>query len=179
MIIKNIIGDIFDPKNQSDIVIAMNRTLDEPTALAARFTTKLKFNLKNPLPLGSVLSFNFDTERRLHMLICHEIGKGGWEKADKFIRFGMDYLDHNKEPDQKFSVVQIGTGPIGLRDGADLSAIMTAISTSFLPVTLYLREEAMVMTAGAKRAPLSLVAYAAWTPHHGYEEIPVAKYEMA
>jgi hypothetical protein len=96
------------------------------------------------------------------MLICHrDCSKGAGIKRINLSRFGMDYLDHNKEPDQKFSVVQIGTGPIGLRDGADLSAIMTAISTSFLPVTLCLREEAMVMTAGAKRAPLSLVAYAA------------------
>jgi len=174
------IGDITGHENEDHIIIAMNRTLSEPTPLAAPYVLKLKYGLNNPLELGSVLSFPFTGKRTLHMIVCHEIGFGGWKNADKYLRFGLDFLDHHKNQNDEFSIVEVGTGPIGTRDGADAAALKTAIATSFLPVTLFVKEKARSFAVAARIQPLNVVPYRIWNPNRGiqnqlnHEQIPVA-----
>ena len=76
----------------------MNSTLEDVTQLGWRFTKNIK--AAEPIGLGTVLSFLFDDTRMLHMIICHNIGFGGWSEADKYLRIGLDYLwqtDKNNE----------------------------------------------------------------------------------
>ncbi len=134
-------GDITSPKNRRDIIIGMNPGFEELSALGHRF-------LGNVVPLdlmklGSVLTFDFDGERRLHMLICHLLGHGGWEDADKFVRSAMDHL-WQSDGARQYSIVKIGGGAVGKRYGADQGAIITAMATSHLPVVLYTRPTSML-----------------------------------
>lgn len=138
MITAHEIGDITGNTNRRDIIIAMNTELGEASAIGRPFVKKIiPLGL---LDLGSVLTFQFDEQRLLHMLICHHLGKGGWRRADQFVRYGMDYLWQRPESGHRFySIVQVGNGPVGQRDEADYPAIINAISDSFLPVILYIR----------------------------------------
>lgn len=138
--IRHIINaDITSPENPCDIIIGMNTALDDVTGIGRRF-------VRDRIPaaaldLGSVITFQFDKKRRLHMLICHELGTGGWRGAPQYVRFGMDYLDH-LDDGRDYSIVQIGTGRIGRRDGADASAIHQAMATSYLLADLYVYDAA-------------------------------------
>ena len=161
MIRKIVVGDILDPRNTSDIIIGMNTELDEVTGIGLPF-------VRNTIPeialdLGSVITFKFDAYRRLHMLICHRLGLGGWERAEDHIRYGLDYLNHYRTDDREFSIVQIGCGQVGTRDRAPCEQIFRAMATSSLPVDLYVYEGAS-MAAPQEREPLKpLQAFASST----------------
>ena len=169
MIVDVEVGDITAPENPRDIIIGMNATLSDVTGIGLPFVRKI--TTLYPITLGSVLSFEFDTSRHVHMLICHDIGAGGWKNAPQFVRFGMDFLWHTEQT-RKYSIVQIGTGRVGYRDGADNGAIRTAIANSFLPVVLFVYDAKKRMPAHAALAPLK--PFRAWTPTHGVEEIHYA-----
>jgi hypothetical protein len=117
----------------------MNAGLGEVSALGCDV-------LKDALPpaklinLGTVLTFEFDEDRYMHMIICHHLGDDGWDYADKYVRVGMDHL-WTTQDERKYSIVQIGNGAIGKRDGANTAAIHTAIASSYLPVTMWIRRE--------------------------------------
>ena len=160
------VGDITSPDNKRDIIIGMNSTLNDVTGIGLRFVKKI--STIHPITLGSVLSFEFDKTRNVHMLICHHIGEDGWKHTDNFVRFGMDFLWHT-EPNRKYSIVQVGTGRVGRRDGADVIAIRTAIATSFLPVTVFVFD-AEKRAAARATAPM-LKPFRAWSPEHGTENI--------
>ena len=168
-----VVGDITSPDNPADIIIAMNTTMEDLTELAKRFAKRLPA-VEEPFELGSVLSFRFDQSRNIHMLICHRIGFGGWESADKYVRFGLDYLwnmdnEVNETPERKYSIVKIGTGPIGLRDGADSVAIRTAIDTSYLPVTMWIRDPELGYAVTKTIEPRYV--YRTWSPTVGQEDL--------
>ena len=165
-------GDITDPSNRRHIIIGMNTTLKDVTGIGLPYVAKLKTVLEHPLELGSVLSFHFDYGRDLHMIFCHNIGIGGWEKADQYVRFGLDYLHHTDGDKGEFSIVQIGAGDVGVRDGADPVAIHTAMANSFLPVTLFLKDP-RVKTGVVGETPKEMVAYATWHPHYGEQHLSV------
>ncbi len=174
------VGDITNPANKADIIIGMNTTLSDVLGIGRPFTDKIA--TIHPIVRGSVLSFEFTPERNLHMIICHDIGAGGWNAADMQVRYGMDYLWHSEAIQQggldylligtqrRYSIVQIGTGRVGKRDGADPAAIRSAMAASFLPVDLY------VYDPGAREAVetasvVPLRPYRAWHPIHGEERI--------
>jgi hypothetical protein len=164
-VIENIIiGDITSPQNYRDIIIGMNTDLNDVTGIGLRFVKDL-IPLK-ALELGSVLTFDYDDQRKIHMIICHHLGPTYWRNADQHVRFGMDYLHYTNDSRRKYSIVRIGTGRIGQRDKADHAAIHKAMAESHLPVNLHILElqvaEAIVR---AERAPL--VAVAAWNHRHG------------
>jgi hypothetical protein len=134
MIREIIYGDITDPGiNSGDIIIGMNTKLSEASAIGRPFVHSV--SVMSEIEHGSVLTFNFDEERMLHMLICHQIGYGGWANADKYVRYCLDYL-WQRHGDRCYAIVQIGNGPIGRRDGADVPAIRTAMANSFLEMDL-------------------------------------------
>jgi hypothetical protein len=174
MIIKNTPGDILSSKNKKDVIIGMNTTLGQVKGIGLPFTWRVTD--PKPLALGSVYSFHMDRGQQLHMIICHELRKGGWEDSEKYIRFGMDYLWHRDGAKRRFSMVQIGTGRIGKRDGADFGAISTAISTSHLPVELYIFDpyERQAQESHAAVVPPSLVAFRRWNMGTGEQLLEVA-----
>lgn len=167
MILDVIQGDILNPSNPNDIIIGMNTELKEVFGIGLPFTWQIQH--KQPIPLGTVFSFEFDKERRLHLIICHKIGTDGWTGADKYIRFGMDYLWHTEPSNRTFSMVKVGTGHIGKRDGANVPDIMSAIASSHLPVTLYVYTplEKEAVEARAQTPPSTLTAYRSWNFQEG------------
>lgn len=133
-------GDITDPRNRADIIIGMNTALTDVRGIGLPF-------VKDAFPTrliqkGSVLTFQYDEHRRLHMLVCHDLGEGGWVNAERHVRFGLDYLNHLQEEESEeeriYSIVHIGTGRVGQRDGADPAAIKRAIADSHLMVDLFI-----------------------------------------
>ncbi len=166
--IKNIIpGDITSPKNKSDIIIGMNSELGELSALG-RSVLKRNLPRRELLDLGTVLTFKFDDKRLIHMVICHHLGEGGWRFADQYIRVGLDHLWLNPPARRKFSIVQIGKGAVGTRDGANSSSIHTAIASSYLPVDLYVYDDnkATVPKQNVVQLP-ALQMVQGWNPKTG------------
>lgn len=145
-------GDITNPDNVADIIIAMNTRCAEASAIGR--TVLVGKVLSRELELGDVVTFKFDKRRDLHLLICHELGQGGWEGAEQFVRFGLDYLWRQYRTKRQFSIVRIGTGLVGTRDGADATAIHTAIADSYLPICLYIWDGEKVEDRVAQFPPL-------------------------
>ncbi len=162
------VGDITSPSNPADVIIGMNSTLSDVTGIGLPFVKQIA--AIHPIVRGSVLSFRFTPERNLHMIVCHAIDDGGWVNADMHVRFGMDYLWHT-EAMRQYSIVQIGTGRVGRRDGADDIAIRSAMANSFLPVDLYVYDPAVHQVIANAMAQQPLRAYRAWHPIHGEERI--------
>ncbi len=173
MITDIVYGDITAPENPADIIIGMNTTLRDVTGIGRPYLEKI--SAAYPIELGSVISFSFaeNYPRKVHMLICHSLGEDGWRDSDKYVRFGMDYLEHTEPKTKQFSIVNIGTGRVGRRDGADHAAIRTGIANSFLPVSLYIWDMPK-QEAAADRIPMSLVPYRIWNMEHGEELIKLA-----
>ncbi|MBU2103619.1 hypothetical protein KKD81_00130 [Patescibacteria group bacterium] len=169
-------ADITDPENKSDIIIGMNSELSDVTGIGLPF-------VKDAIPtraiqLGSVITFDFDATRRLHMIICHKLGLGGWASAEQNVRFGLDYLNHvnqmeDSDKRRKFSIVNIGTGRVGVRDAADPVGIKRAIADSHLIVDLFVfTPPVMLADVRAARAPLRPVR--TWSPNFGEEHLRVS-----
>lgn len=163
MIIGTATGDITSPRNTRDIIIAMNDEFEDVTGIGRRFVE----NLVGVTPeLGSVVTFKFDSIRRVHMLVCHKLGPKGWHQAERHVRYGMDYINHlNDNPRRGFSIVEIGTGRVGRRDGADPAAIRKAMEESYLPAVLYKREERAAAVVDLWSRPLTPLV--AWAPVTG------------
>ncbi len=136
-IINVVNGDITSTAYHQHIIIGMNTGFKDVRGIGARVLEKVE--LLQKLRLGSVVTFPWDESgRELHMLICHQLGAGGWASADRYVRYGLDYLAHKEEQSERgYGIVRIGTGRVGLRDGADFVSIHTAMATSFLPMTLF------------------------------------------
>lgn len=169
--IKNILlGDITDSDTHpGDIIIGMNTKLSESSAIGRPFVHSV--SVLKQVKLGSVLTFRFDRVRLLHMLICHRIGLGGWENADKYVRYCLDYL-WQRHGDRTYSIVEIGNGPVGQRDGADVSTIRTAMANSFLEVDLViLPPEAQEARVAAGVLPM--VPFRVWDMGGGERKIHV------
>jgi hypothetical protein len=127
-----------DPDEPLDIVVGMNTRLEKLDSIL--LPRQWQADQKFPLQIGSVLSFQLDRMRKLHMLICHNLGNNGWVDAEKYIRIGMDYLWLKHGNNRDFSIVQIGAGRVGLAGGADTNRIRSAMAESFLPVTLFVKD---------------------------------------
>lgn len=166
MILDFLAGDILADDVTDDIIIGMNSQLQEVQGIGLPFTWQIQHN--KPLKLGTVFSFELDAVRKLHMIICHHLGQGGWENSDQYLRFGMDYIRQTEGP-RPCSMVKVGTGHIGQRDGADVPKIISAIADSHLAVTLYVYRPHEPEAVEARVAlPLpSLVAYRAWNHEDG------------
>lgn len=165
-------GDITDRKNSSDIIIAMNAQLDDVRGIGKPFVARIAST--RPLKLGSVLSFNFDSNRALHMLICHNLGKNGWSDAHNYVRFGLDFL-WQKQPEVVHSIVRIGTGRVGMRDGADHSNILTSMATSHLKLQLFILpgEQERIAMENLLANP-ALVPFRHWAPGEGERLLRIA-----
>ena len=168
MIKEIVVGDITSRLNRSDLIIGMNSQLEDVTGIGKRIVQKIKSN--QPVLLGSVLSFKFDEQRNVHMIVCHNLGRGGWKGADMYVRFGMDYLWKTEASSKKFSIVEIGTGRIGKRDGADPMSIRTAMTNSFLVADLFIYNP-RELEAVHEVLALPLIAYRSWNAQHGEERL--------
>ena len=151
----------------------MNASLKDVTGIGRPYVENIV--AAYPIELGSVISFSFanNDPRKVHMIICHDLGEGGWNSAEKYVRFGLDYLWHTEPAAKKFSIVNIGTGRVGKRDKADHATIRSAIANSFLPVRLYIWDQLQEMEM-ADQIPVALMPYRRWDMRHGEKRIQLA-----
>ncbi len=164
--------DITDPWNKRDIVIGMNTQLAEASAIGRRVL--IGKSLSRDLELGNVITFKFDEHRELHMVVCHSLGAGGWDGAHQHVRCGLDYLwQRSRGGSREYSIVRIGTGPVGRRDGADFVAIHTAMADSFLPLHLFICDEEKQANANVVNLP-PLQPRCVWRYSEGERELRVA-----
>lgn len=170
--IKNLlVGNILDKDNRADIIIGMNTDFNDVFGIGKPFVRQIEKT--RAVKLGSVITFDYDGTRELHMLVCHKLGRGGWKRAEQYVRYGMDYLwKHN--PDRMYSVVNIGTGRVGKRDGADHMAIRSAIASSFLPVDLFILHEKEQIPAEAAANVVPIRPLRMWDMEQGEAPIQVA-----
>lgn len=157
-----IVGDALSLTNRRDVIIGMNTTLGEVNGVGRPFVRKYP---GAEFDLGTVLTFNLDESRKLHMIICHKLGSGGWVKADKYLRFGLDHLDQYNDQGRAYSIVNVGTGVIGQRDGANPAAMLCAMANSHLPVMLYVLGGLASERVMQKYPPMR--ALHAWSPKEG------------
>lgn len=170
VIIEAVSGNILSPANTDDIIIGMNTELKDVRGIGNPFVWRIP-SKNRPIPLGTVLSFHRERGQQLHLIVCHELGKGGWTDSEKYIRFGMDYL-WDRDRNRRFSMVQVGTGRIGRRDGAEFEKISAAITNSFLPVTLYVYNPPEEVAAEVRAVPpITLSAFRSWGMETGEELI--------
>ncbi len=162
------VGDITSPKNPAHIIIGMNSQMNDVTGIGRPFVNKIR--TAHPIKLGSVISFKFDETRNLHMLICHHLGKDGWFGSDMHVRYGMDYLWQTEAYTEAFSIVAIGTGRVGVRDGANDVAIRTAMANSYLPADLFIYQKPEKVTKH-DGILVPLQAYRHFHPIYGEEQI--------
>lgn len=162
--------DITSTKYHQDIIIGMNTGFEDVRGIGARVLERVE--LLRKLSLGSVVTFPWDDSgRELHMLICHKLGSGGWTNADRYVRYGLDYLAHRENITERgHGIVQIGTGRVGKRDGADFTSIHTAMATSYLPLTLFVYDKPqLVEPVSAEVRPLRPASV--WNVDDGFVRI--------
>ncbi|MDP1689676.1 MAG: hypothetical protein Q8L52_00485 [bacterium] len=165
-------GDITDLRNKRDIIIGMNVKLAEASAIGRRvLVDKI---ITRDMQLGDVITFKFDAERDLHMIICHRLGVGGWAcHADAYIRFGLDFLWQHSKGNNEFSIVKIGCGLVGRRDGADSTAIHTAMTNSFARLHLFVWDKPKRTETNVVNLP-PLQPLRTWSSGRGEREIRIA-----
>lgn len=163
-------GDITTPRNKHDIIIGMNTRLAQASAIGHRVLVN-NFVTRELEP-GDVVTFKFDEHRNLHMIICHRLCTGGWLNAEKYVRIGLDYLWQRHVFNTHFSIVRIGTGMVGIRDGADASAIHTAMTVSWAPLHLYIWNNERHEVGVEKFPPLKVLR--TWSTDKGEREIRMA-----
>ena len=172
MISEICVGDIMSPTNESDVIIGMNSNLADVTGIGRPFIANVSALF--PILKGGILSFSLDGKRNLHMLICHDLWEDGWQAAHLHVRYSLDHLwqetQTQTEP-RSFSIVDIGTGRVGRRDGAHTALIRLAMANSFLPLSLFvLPSDSEVFVRDESKLP-ALSAYRAWHPIYGEERI--------
>lgn len=160
--------DITSTRYSCDIIIGMNTELEDVRGIGRRVLATRRKSLQN-LSHGSVVTFPWDESGRLlHMLICHEVGVGGWKYADRHIRYGLDYLRYREPQSERgYGIVQIGAGRVGQRDKADLPSINSAIANSLLPVTMFIFDRPQLADQPSVALMPPLKASSVWTRERG------------
>ncbi len=98
---------------------------------------------QNGVPVGTVIfGICSDTEKATLLLVCHELGEGGWENAPEAIKRGFDTVGSTiLLQDEEIATVAIGTGKTGRNQGASWDAIRAAMEASKANLVLYWENE--------------------------------------
>ena len=162
------VGNILDCSNRSNIIIGMNTEFSDVRGIGKPFVERI--SKTRTIRLGTVVTFNYDNDRELHMIVCHTLGRGLWSNAEQYVRYGMDYL-WNCDRESNYSIVNIGTGRVGMRDGADHASIRGAIASSYLPVDLFILNEPERIAAEATARIIPLAPLRMWDMQEG--QVPI------
>ncbi|MBU6321646.1 MAG: hypothetical protein KGI78_01800 [Patescibacteria group bacterium] len=147
----------------------MNDSFEDVQGIGLPFIERIRRT--RAIRLGSVVTFDYDGERQLHMLICHRLGRNGWVDAERHVRYSLDWLNQFA-PERQYSIVDIGTGRVGKRDGANPAVIRRAMGNSHLPVTLFIFPELAKARVEMRMPVRPLVV---WDRELGPAEIPFAE----
>ena len=138
MIVNRVHGDIFTAP-QKHIAFAANTTgyNDEGFVgqVSSRFWPELACTGGNNL--GEVLTKE-GGGKIFHALVCHTTNRhGAWNESPRVVCECLDKIDI--PDDEEIAVVLMGSGPIGMTQGADVSAILAGMQNSKKKLIVYTR----------------------------------------
>lgn len=137
MIINRVRGDIFEA-SQKHIAFAVNTEGYNEAGFAGQVSSRIWPKLTNTggNELGEVLTHK-NSSKTYHALVCHSLEPGGWNDTPRVVRECLDKID---VPDgEEIAVVLMGSGPVGMMQGADVEAILAGMQNSKKKLVVYTR----------------------------------------
>ncbi len=137
MIVERVCGDIFASAHKH-IAFAVNTRGDNNSGFAGVVSGRYWPEIEHTgrVRLGATAS-HVAGKRTYHALVCHRLGQGGWKETPKVVTECLDALDVPEG--ETIAVVLMGSGPIGLRDGADVAAIIAGLEASKKKLVVFTR----------------------------------------
>ena len=137
MIINRVRGDVFSA-SQKHIAFAVNTEGYNDAGFAGQVSSRIwpKLASTGGNELGEVLTHK-NGSKTYHALVCHSLESGGWNDTPRVARECLDKID---VPDgEEIAVVLMGSGPVGLTQGADVDAILAGLQNSKKKLVVYTR----------------------------------------
>lgn len=137
MILDRVRGDIFAAP-QKHIAFAVNTQGYNDAGFAGQVSSRVWPELENTggNELGEVLKHPYGT-KTYHALVCHSLDGGGWDETPRVAKECLDKLD--VPDDEEIAVVLMGSGPVGMMQGANVEAILAGMETSKKKLVVYTR----------------------------------------
>ncbi len=137
MIVNQVHGDIFAAP-QKHIAFAVNTQGYNDDGFAGQISSRIWPMLANTggNRLGEVLTYKH-YDKTYHALVCHSLDPGGWNDTPRIARECLDkiYLPD----DEEIAIVLMGSGPLGMMQGANVKAILTGMEQSNKRLVVYTR----------------------------------------
>lgn len=137
MIVNRVRGDIFAAP-QKHIAFAVNTEGYNDAGFAGQVSSRIWPKLANTggNKLGDVLMHKIGS-KTYHALVCHSLESGGWNETPRVARECLDklYVPEGEE----IAVVLMGSGPVGMMQGADVNAILAGMERSKRKLVVYTR----------------------------------------
>lgn len=137
MIVDRVRGDIFAAP-QKHIAFAVNTEGYNDAGFAGQVSSRIwpKLASTGGNNLGDVLTHK-NGSKTYHALVCHSLESGGWDETPRIARECLDKLDVPEG--EEIAVVLMGSGPIGMMQGADVNAILVGMELSKKKLIVYTR----------------------------------------
>ena len=137
MIVNRVRGDIF-AASQKHIAFAVNTQGYNDAGFAGQVSSHIwpKLASTGGNKLGDVLTHK-NGSKTYHALVCHSLESGGWDETPRVARECLDKLDIPE--DEEVAVVLMGSGPVGMMQGADVNAILAGMERSKKRLVVYTR----------------------------------------
>ncbi len=136
MITDQVRGDVFEAP-QKHVVFAVNVEGFNNDGFAGQVAARLwpKLAETGGNKMGQVLTRK-SGEKTYYAVVCHSLMKqNGWKKTPRVVREALDRLRVPKS--EEIAVVLMGSGTIGRMGGANVGAIVDAISASKKKVVVF------------------------------------------
>ncbi|OGD32028.1 hypothetical protein A3C91_01570 [Candidatus Azambacteria bacterium RIFCSPHIGHO2_02_FULL_52_12] len=137
MIISRVRGDIFAAP-QKHIAFAVNTQGYNDAGFAGQVSSRIWSKLASTggNELGEVLTHK-NGSKTYHALVCHSLDSGGWNDTPRVARECLDKIDAPN--DEEIAVVLMGSGLVGMMQGADVEAILKGMEQSKKKLVVYTR----------------------------------------
>ena len=137
MIVSRVRGDIFVAP-QKHIAFAVNTQGYNDAGFAGQVSSQIwpKLASTGGNKLGDVLAHK-NGDKTYHALVCHSLDSGGWNDTPRVARECLDKIDISD--DEEIAVVLMGSGPVGMMQGADVEAILKGMEQSKKKLVVYTR----------------------------------------
>lgn len=138
MIVDKIRGDIF-ASSRRHIAFAVNTEGYNDSGFAGQVCRRVWPELRctGGNLMGEILTREAG-EKTYYALVCHSLTPGGWRETPRVVRELFDSLV--VPDDEEIAVVLMGSGPVGVMQGADVPAILGAMARSKKRLAVYTRE---------------------------------------
>ena len=137
MIVNRVRGDIFTA-SQKHIAFAVNTQGYNDAGFAGQVSGGIWPELANTggNQLGEVLAHKAGA-KTYYALVCHSLDRGGWRDTPRIARECLDKITVPKN--EVIAIVLMGSGPIGVAQGADVEAILASMEQSKKKLVVYTR----------------------------------------